>query len=142
MGRGHKSCPVCGATTGPRAFQCVCGHAFKFKDEKPAASVKIDGTQRVFNWRELKRYDRIKVIAGSGPYFPLSDGSKEPIGYRGKFTVLFIDRNGIYAYGNKKEGPSARCYIWMGEKMTSDAGVVRRPHKIIKLKPAKERVLV
>ena len=151
MGRGHKTCPQCKTQTGPRALKCKnCSHVFIFKADKDEApktgrvslETKLTGIEKVtdFDWKQLVRGDRIKVVQGSGPYFPVENSDPIPMGYAGKFTVLYIMKDGIHAYGNPKEGEGARCFIWMGEEGLSKHGVYRVPHKIIKLKPRKERV--
>lgn len=151
MPRGCKTCKGCGVENGPRAFVCKgCGQAFTFKhmdEAEPASSGvttthKLTKISKLVDWRSLVRGDRIKVVAGSGPYWPSKEreGEKIPMGYHGKFTVAYLDANGIHAHGNKKEGSLAHCYIWMGPKVETPSGLVRKAHKVIKLKPPKERL--
>lgn len=140
MPRGIKTCPTCNKTMGPRTLSCVCGHTFmQGKNEK---TVKLDqGTIRktkkqratsVANFKELRPGDKIKV-AGGGSYYLNREGVKIRIGYKGRFIVNAVDHNGIYAYGNKKEGEQSMCYIWMGRNLLSKAGVHRRAHKVVKI---------
>lgn len=143
MGRGQKTCKKCGSTTGPRAFKCPsCGEAFEFKDKVPSI-FKPEKGESVFDWKTLIRGDRIRVIAGSGPYYPKNAAREEdiPMGYYGKFTVRYLDEDGIHAYGNAKEGEQSHCYIFMNEEASgpSKTGMMRVPHKIVKLRK-KERV--
>lgn len=141
MGRGQKSCSKCGATTGPRSFNCpACKAPFEFKTDAPSLAKmrtkrNSEGAVRECNWKELVRGDRIKVVQGSGPYFP-TDADPVNMGYAGKFTVLWITKDAIHAVGNKKE--SGHCVIYMGEPVfVEETGVQREPHKIIKLKQRK-----
>lgn len=143
MGRGQKTCKSCGTHTGPRAFKCPkCGEPFEFKDKVPSC-FKPEKGESVFDWRTLVRGDRIRVIAGSGPYYPKNSQRDEdiPMGYYGKFTVRYLDENGIHAYGNVKEGEQSHCYIFMNPEASglSKTGMMRVPHKIVKLRK-KERV--
>src|SRR6188768_2776846 len=134
MGRGHKTCPDCGTTTGPRSFKCPnkkCGHSFEI-NKKPEFLKQEKGDHK-FNWKELQRGDRIKVLTGSGSYWP-TETEKVNMGYYGKFVVKYIDKNGIHATGNKKEGPMSHCYIWMGAEVVTPSGLVRAPHRVVKLK--------
>jgi len=96
--------------------------------------------QPSFDWRELKRGDRIKVVQSTGPYLPRENDDPIHVGYAGKFTVLGLGKDVIHATGNKREGDSAHCVIYVGPEMMSEYGVYRVPHKIIKLKPRKEKV--
>lgn len=132
MGRGHKTCKDCGATTGPRAHNCpACGKAFTFKND----TVAVDKT---FNWRHLENGDLIKVVSGSGPYY---DGEEEriPMGYHGIFRVKYVDDKGIHAYPVKAR-ESGHCYIYMGDEVKeSIGGLVQKPHKVRKVKQKKAK---
>jgi hypothetical protein len=84
---------------------------------------------RKFDWRELQKGDRIK--ATGGPY-SVVDGEFIPMGCRGKFTVIGLDKNGIIAYGTKEGG---FCHIWMGrDEQNKLTGVWRTKHRLAKLK--------
>ena len=129
MPKGKKTCEKCGHQCGPRAYMCTeCQHPFMFaiqsKEKKTTRMI------RKFDWRELKKGDRIK--ATGGPYCVV-DGEFIPMGCRGKFTVFDVDKNGIIAYGTKQGG---FCHIWMGEddhcKLT---GTYRTKHRLAKMQP-------
>ena len=144
--RGNKLCPSCGTGNGPRSHYCKsCQHPFAIKSGKGTPSLaamraKRSGVikERGFDWRELRRGDRIKVVQGTGPYLPVENADPVNMGYSGDFAVLYITKDHIIATGNKKEGESAYCAIYMGEPGDSPYGLYREPHKIIRLKPRKE----
>ncbi len=156
MARGQKTCPN-GHANGPRAKHCsTCNHEFAFKDKTApvapvvkqkkkrgvsAATLKRhhEGVRVECDWRSLVRGDRIKVMQGSGPYFPIEGGDPINMGYAGKFVVLYITKDCIHATGNSKEGDSARCVIYMGEpNFNEETGIQREPHRVIKLKQRKQ----
>jgi len=129
MPKGKKTCPNCSHETGPRAYCCSkCNHIFCFKPKsKEAKNTKM--IQNV-NWRELIKGDRIKV--GGGPYF-VSKGEFIPMGYRGRFVVESVDKNGILAWGIDKS--AGFCHIYMGgDIQNKETGVWKTKHKLIKLK--------
>lgn len=129
MPKGKKTCPKCSNETGPRAYCCSkCNYVFVFKPKsKEAKNTKIIHN---VNWRELIKGDRIKV--GGGPYF-VSKGEFIPMGYRGRFVVEGLDKNGILAWGlDKSQG---FCHIYMGgDIQNKETGVWKTKHKLIKLK--------
>ena len=133
MGKGQKVCPDCGSTTGPRAYCCKkCNHIFIFKPKsKEAKNTKI--IQNV-NWRELVKGDRIKVTGG--PYF-VSKGEFIPMGYRGRFVVESVDKNGILAWGIDKSQGFAHIYMG-GDIQNKETGVWKTKHKLLKLKKKEE----
>ncbi len=133
MGRGHKTCKHCGATTGPRAHNCpACGKAFTFKSEVVAVEDKA------FDWRELQKGDLIKVVSGSGPYFK-GEADRIYMGYHGVFRVQWVDDKGIHAYPVKAK-EAGHCYIYMGERVKeSIGGLVQKPHRVRKIKPKKKK---
>lgn len=140
--KGKKLCPACQTSCGPRSFRCPkCSHAFEFdKIKKLKKDVDSVGMEKDFDWRTLKKGDRIKIKSGSGPYWPSSEEGKEniPMGYHGKFTVRYVDKDGIHAVGNKKEA-NGHSFIYMGEPKLSKSGLFKEPHKIVRLKPRKEK---
>jgi len=140
MGRGHKTCPKCGTTTGPRAFTCAkCGWVYIFASGKQGAVAGEPKVARVtkaakahgerVSWRELLPGQFIKVLAGSGPYWMLKTGVRESMGYYGKFLIKRLDENGIHAYPTDSKN-SGHCYIYMGPKKIADSGMRHRPHRI------------
>ena len=135
MGKGQKSCENCGQTTGPRAYMCKkCNTPFVFKAKsKEHKNTKI--IQNI-NWRELVKGDRIKV--GGGPYF-VSKGEFIPMGYRGKFVVESVDKNGILAWGIDKSTGFAHIYMG-GDIQNKETGVWKTKHKLIKLKQREQAV--
>jgi ribosomal protein L40E len=129
MPKGKKTCPKCNHETGPRAYCCPkCNYVFVFKPKsKETKNTKI--IQNV-NWRELVKGDRIKV--NGGPYF-VSKGEFIPMGYRGKFIVEGVDKNGILAWGIDKSTGFAHIYMG-GDIQNKETGVWKTKHKLIKLK--------
>ena len=135
MGKGQKACENCGQTTGPRAYACKkCNTPFVFK----AKSKEHKNTRAIqnVNWRELVKGDRIKV--GGGPYF-FSKGEFIPMGYRGKFVVESVDKNGILAWGIDKNAGFAHIYM-AGDIQNKETGVWKTKHKLIKLKQKEQSV--
>lgn len=160
MARGQKICPSCSKTMGPRTLTCVCGYDFgitkplKFDNvpanetiaqaiervknakvkavSKVATKIRKPRSKTVDNHKILAPGDKIK-ITGGGPYVVNKDGDKIRMGYKGRFVVKGVDQNGIFAYGNKKEGEQSMCYIWMGRNLLTKAGVHRRAHKVMKV---------
>ena len=129
MPKGKKTCAKCGTLTGPRAYVCPkCNQPFAFKaqsKEKKQTKVIKD-----FNWKELVKGDRIKVAGG--PYY-VHRGEFIPMGYRGRFLVEGLDKNGILAYGLDKT--AGFCHIYMGpDVQNKDTGVWKIKHKLLKLK--------
>lgn len=128
MPKGKKTCEHCGTLTGPRAYMCPqCQTPFMFvvksKDKKNTKFVKN------FNWKELKVGEKIK--ATGGPYF-VQKGDFIPMGYRGKFTVVSVDSEGIVAYSGK----GGYCHIYMGDdKQCPETKLWKTKHRLIKLKP-------
>jgi hypothetical protein len=131
MSRGRKRC-VCGNIVGVRTKICgACNTPFLFKP-----SFQKEQRNEI-NWRELVRGDWIRVISGSGPYFPVEheDDVVENIntGYYGKFKVKSLEDNGIHAYPIGKQ-EAGHCFIYMGKEKVSKTGTVLKPHKIVKIK--------
>lgn len=129
MPRGQKFCVKCNEGNGPRAFVCKkCNSPFSFKAKtREQKNTKII---RDFNWRELEKGDKIKV--SGGPYF-VSGGEFIPMGYRGKFIVESVDKQGIRAWGIDRQ--SGFAHIYMGRDFQNkETGVWKVKHKILKLK--------
>ena len=135
MPKGKKTCDNCGTMTGPRAFMCPkCNTPFVFKAKsKETKNTKII---RDYDWKDLVKGDRIKVAGG--PYF-VSRGEFIPMGYRGRFVVEGLDKNGILAYGiDKCQG---FCHIYMGgDIQNKETGVWKTKHKLMKLKQKEQSV--
>ncbi len=131
MGRGQKTCKQCGTQTGPRSYNCPeCGYSFNVQKGITKRNRKRRGVQ--VNWRELQPGDFIRVLAGSGPYWPLPDGEREPMGYYGVFKVAHVHEDGLGCYPADKKN-SGFCFIYMGEKKQSKVGTTMVPHKIRKV---------
>ena len=129
MPKGKKTCENCGHECGPREYMCPeCQTPFMF-----AVQSKEKRTTRMirkFDWKELEKGDKIK--ATGGPY-SVVDGEFIPMGCRGKFTVIGLDKNGIIAYGTKEGG---FCHIWMGRDEHSKlTGLWRTKHRVAKIVP-------
>ena len=134
MPKGCKKCDRCGSmNNGPRSYVCKdCGEMFTFKPKsKEAKNTKVI---RDFNWKDLVKGDRVKV--SSGPYF-VKGADFLPMGYRGRFIVEGLDKNGILAWGLDKH--SGFCHIYMGpDVQNKETGVWKIKHKLMKLKPKVE----
>ena len=131
MGRGQKTCKQCGAQTGPRSYKCPdCGYSFNVQKGITKRNRKRKGEK--VNWRELQSGDFIRVLTGSGPYWPLPDGEREPMGYYGVFKVMHVHEDGLGCYPADKKN-SGFCFIYMGEKKKSKIGTTMVPHKIRKV---------
>jgi hypothetical protein len=128
MPKGKKTCENCGTMTGPRSYMCPdCNTPFTFavqsKEKKTTKIIKN------FNWRELEVGERIK--ATGGPYY-VKGADFIPMGYRGKFTVVNVDDNGVLAYSEK----GGYCHIYMGrDKQCPETKVWKTQHRLVKLKP-------
>lgn len=127
--KGQKTCPSCQTGNGPRSFACKsCGHTFVFKAKsKEAKNTKII---RDVNWRELVKGDRVKVAGG--PFY-VHKGEFINMGYKGRFVVESLDKNGILAWGLDKH--QGFCHIWMaGDIQNPETKVWKTKHKLMKLK--------
>lgn len=134
MSRGKKMCPNCGEGCGPRSLNCKsCGAAFTFNPKKLSLNKVV---KEKLDWHSLQRGDTIKVIAGTGPFFPYTNPESkqiEPIavGHFGIFQVRSVEKDGIGAFeilpGGRQGG---FCYIYMGKPKKGVTGTVMRPHKI------------
>lgn len=133
MPKGQKCCDNCGHCTGPRAYMCPnCQTPFMFAAQ--SREKKNTRIIREFDWRELEVGDKIK--ATGGPYY-VKGSDFIPMGYRGKFTVVSLDEEGIIGYSDK----GGYCHIYMGrDKQCPETKVWKTKHKLIKLKPKKVMV--
>jgi hypothetical protein len=128
MPKGKKCCDKCGHCTGPRAYMCPeCNHPFVFAvKSKERKNTRVI---REFNWRELEAGEKIK--ATGGPYY-VKGSDFIPMGYRGKFTVMSVDEEGIIGYSDK----GGYCHIYMGrDKQCPETKVWKTKHRLVKLKP-------
>lgn len=134
MPKGKKTCEKCGTLTGPRAYMCPsCSTPFVFA----AKSKERKNTRfiRDFNWKELEVGEKIK--ANGGPYY-VKGSDFIPMGYRGKFTVVSIDEEGIVGYSEK----GGYCHIYMGrDKQCPETKVWKTKHRLIKLKPRQAKAV-
>ena len=130
IGRGRKKCS-CGFICGPRQKICPkCNKPFQFIP----SNMKEKRTP--INWRELEPGHTIRVIIGSGSYWPITNGEIEEqvnMGYYGIYKVKNLGKNGIHAYPISKH-EAGHCFIYMGETVKSESGLVRAAHKIVKVK--------
>jgi len=128
MPKGKKCCDKCGHCTGPRAYMCPeCNHPFVFAvKSKERKNTRVI---REFNWRELEAGEKIK--ATGGPYY-VKGSDFIPMGYRGKFTVMSVDEEGIIGYSDK----GGYCHIYMGrDKQCPETKVWKTKHRLVKLRP-------
>lgn len=164
MAKGVKTCSNCGKEVrGPRTRVCPhCQHILissmrygqqtedikvlkkvieKYNDGEDVDKICLEIRQipqlpltkkAEIDWRTLEKGYIIKVSQFGGNTWKNNDGQEVPMGYSGNFKVLYRDKNGIHANGMGKE--SGHSYIWMAEEMTTEAGVTRKPHVILKVK--------
>lgn len=135
MPKGKKSCEQCGTLTGPRAYMCPeCNHPFVF-----AVQSKEKRTTRLiknFNWKELQVGDTIKSTGG--PYY-VKGCDFIPMGYRGKYTVVRLDEEGIIAYSTK----GGYCHIYMGrDKQCPETKIWKTKHRLAKVTPRKPKGVI
>lgn len=122
-----KICPNCGEKCGPRSRRCKkCNSSFAFKVKKKTSAV----ASKMENWQALQPGDQIRV--SGGPIWMGKDSIETPMGYNGTYSVIELDKNGILARGMDRF--SGFCHIWMAEEKVSDVGIVKRPHRIFKLR--------
>ena len=152
-----KICDKCKKENGTRARRCKfcdAGFAFKIKKDRSKVIKKID-------WKELQNGDVIKVLGGGPVWKPVDydpnakieedddeydddeddeeDGSSKPksktdkisMGYRGKFKVFKLDKDGIIACGIERN--SGYCHIWMAGEKIIDGKLLKKPHRIAKV---------
>jgi len=154
-----KICEKCQKENGVRSRRCKfcdAGFAFKIKKEKikttkidwkllqPGDVVKVLGGGPI--WRPVDYVDNPNVVAkeegdnDDDEDDDDEDGSsssksktrdKISMGYRGKFRVFRLDKNGIIAYGIEKN--SGYCHIWMAEEKLIDNRFLKRPHRLVKV---------
>ena len=80
-----------------------------------------------FNWAELKKGDKIKVVGGHGPYM-IVDNKKHNIGVpSGQYSVQRVSGDGVHAY----QGIS-HFFIYMGKEKKTMIGF-SAPHKLKKV---------
>lgn len=135
MPKGKKTCDNCGTMTGPRAYMCSnCNTPFTFAvQSKESKNTRVI---RNFDWRELETGDKIKT--SGGPYY-VKGGEFIPMGYRGRFTVVSLDDNGIVGYSDK----GGYCHIYMGKDIQCpETKVWKTKHKLAKLKPKTPKIKV
>lgn len=118
-----KLCEKCKCENHPRVKICKCGNKFIFKNKS-----KNKQKFKKINWKDLVPGDKIKVKGG--PYWVGSSG-KISMGYKGDYSVVGLDENGIIAYGIGKN--SGFCHIWMSDKVKNENKTIKIPHKIKKI---------
>lgn len=114
---------VCQKEVGRKVRTCPhCGHKFEFK--------KLGKYEEIKNWKQLLPGDIFYINKGGlGPYYITQTEEKILFGYRGKFKVLNLDKDGIISYSAK----NACCFIYMGKKCQSEmTGIFKRKHKLWK----------
>lgn len=127
MPKGKKTCSNCGTETGPRAYICgTCKTPFDFAMKTKRS--KTTNFIKKFDWSELVKGQTVRVTGG--PYFITNEGEYIPMGYRGIYTVISTDRNGIVA-ANQKDG---FVHIYMGhDEQSPETKINKTAHKIILL---------
>lgn len=84
------------------------------------------------DWHTLEKGDTIKVSQMDGSSWITDESEEIPMGDNGNFRVLWRDANGIHAWALGKK--SGHHYLWMGPETKTASGLIRKPHKILKLK--------
>ena len=138
----EKTCPDCNSQSHARASNCKeCG--YQFYEKKRAKQERL-----AENWRELKKGDLIKCIAGHGCYWQNKEtGEKVRLGHKGTFEVQEIYYKNsrscgilgvqIYTRGRRAH---TREYIYMGESYYDDSlSTHKEPHKIIVIRKNDEK---
>ena len=156
-----KICDKCKKENGVRARRCKfcdAGFAFKIKKEKSKITridwkelqsgdiIKVLGggpiwkpSDYTYNPGLIKieadeydeEYDEEDEDEDGSSNFKNKTRDKVSMGYRGKFKVFRLDKNGIVAYGIEKN--SGYCHIWMAEEKLIDGKLLKRPHRIAKV---------
>lgn len=85
-----------------------------------------------FDWHTLEKGDIIKVSRLEGSCWTTDEGQEIPMGDNGNFRVISHDKNSITAWGLGKK--SGTYMIWMGPETKTESGLIRKPHKILKVK--------
>lgn len=129
--KGKKTCPKCEELNGCRSLSCKnCNHKFLTSKSKPKPQrrrIKRRKRWEEIDWTELQKGDTIKVVQGSGPYYINKEGETTSFGYHGKFTVKWLDEDGIHALG--KHGHS---FLYMGEEKEGITGTFLRKYKFMR----------
>lgn len=100
----------------------------KEEKEKPILHAKKD-----FDWHTLEKGDIIKVAPDSGPYWITDEGEKILMNdHGGMFRVTGHTKDGIQAIGIGKK--SGQYFLWMNGEKKMDTGIIRSPHRILKVK--------
>lgn len=164
MAKGEKTCKSCGAIVkGPRTKKCpACGveliqsmkysmngeiksvqQSIKTEDGtvispptkrvgRPKTNVQPSNSLKDFDWHTLEKGDIIKVSQGDGTSWITNEGHEVPMGDNGNFRVMSHDANSIICWGLGKK--SGTYMIWMGPETKTESGLIRKPHKILKVK--------
>jgi len=85
-----------------------------------------------FDWHTLEKGDIIKVSPHEGSSWTTDEGQQIVMGDNGNFKVISHDANSIMCWGLSKK--SGTYMIWMGPETKTESGLVRKPHKILKVK--------
>lgn len=121
-----KICENCKEKNPARIRRCKkCDSTFAFKIKK-----KNIKKEKISDWKELQQGDIIKVVGG--PVFLDKENNEIPMGYSGLFSVISLDKNGIIAHG--KDKCCGFCHIWMSKEQISFSGVLKKPHRVYKVK--------
>ena len=137
--RGQKQCKHCKAINAARQRVCTsCDREFKIKKSRMR--------NEITDWRAMEVGECFRVINGSGPYFTITAncaegnrGDKIMMGERGKFQVVGIEKNGIYARGMTGYNFGTRD-VYMGEDFyNKELNIHRTAHRIVKIKKPKSK---
>ncbi len=115
----YKICSLCNQEAGVRTKICDCGAVFPVKSKREKA-LKPKGEE--IDWKDLRRGDEVKIIAGTGPYYE-SENGRIYMGLAGKYKVISVEKDGFLV----DDGGRAFCY--MAEKRQGVVGF-REAHKV------------
>lgn len=125
--RGIKICENCNCENGVRAYECkACEHPFKMKKLRKGRRSRL-----VEDWTQLSSGQLIRVVGGSGPFYEDADGVRQYLTDRGKYIVRTVTKDGLWV----RQYGGAEQFLWMRgvQKSPLGTGVVRQPHKLIRL---------
>lgn len=123
----YKTCTNCQERNGVRSMLCSkCKTPFGVKVEKRIAKFTRSKSCEI---SELEKDDLIKV--SGGPVWITQKGDEISLGESGKFRVVTVDENVIWAVGLEDRLPTC---IYVGPEYESKSGSLMRPHKVTKYK--------
>ena len=123
----------CGHQCGPRTKICQCGKSFSITP----SFLRSPKGEEIF-WRNLQPDDIIKIVQGSGNYYPL-EGKKVYLIDGGIYKITSVVDAGFYAVkssGKKRGDYTWQCaaqFINMLDSGLNETGVFRQSVKFKKI---------